>query len=495
MDHSLFIYNTLSRSKELFRPLNEGHVGMYVCGPTVYGDAHLGHARPAITFDLVFRYLKHLGYKVRYVRNITDVGHLEHDADEGEDKIAKKAKLEQLEPMEVAQHYTNRFHEAMAALGCLPPSIEPHATGHIIEQEALVRQILDAGYAYESNGSVYFDVEKYNKDHKYGILSGRNLEDVINASRQLDGVGEKRNQVDFALWKKAQPEHIMRWPSPWGEGFPGWHCECTAMGRKYLGQQFDIHGGGMDLVFPHHECEIAQAVASQGKPMVKYWMHNNMITINGQKMGKSLGNFITLSQFFTGDHEKLDQAYSPMTIRFFILQAHYRSTVDFSNEALQASQKGLERLMEAFAQIERVEPTEGGALTEAYAEELTQKCYEALDDDFNSPIVISHLFDACRTINQLVDRKQTITPSGLEALRQTLNVFVHDILGLRTEAQGGSQREEAFSAAVDMLLELRAKAKAAKDWATSDAIRDRLAELGFEVKDTKEGATWRLAKN
>ena len=495
MDHSLFIYNTLSRSKELFRPLNEGHVGMYVCGPTVYGDAHLGHARPAITFDLVFRYLKHLGYKVRYVRNITDVGHLEHDADEGEDKIAKKAKLEQLEPMEVAQHYTNRFHEAMAALGCLPPSIEPHATGHIIEQEALVRQILDAGYAYESNGSVYFDVEKYNKDHKYGILSGRNLEDVINASRQLDGVGEKRNQVDFALWKKAQPEHIMRWPSPWGDGFPGWHCECTAMGRKYLGQQFDIHGGGMDLVFPHHECEIAQAVASQGKPMVKYWMHNNMITINGQKMGKSLGNFITLSQFFTGDHEKLDQADSPMTIRFFILQAHYRSTVDFSNEALQASQKGLERLMEAFAQIERVEPTEGGALTEAYAEELTQKCYEALDDDFNSPIVISHLFDACRTINQLVDRKQTITPSGLEALRQTLNVFVHDILGLRTEAQGGSQREEAFSAAVDMLLELRAKAKAAKDWATSDAIRDRLAELGFEVKDTKEGATWRLAKN
>ncbi len=495
MDHSLFIYNTLSRSKELFRPLNEGHVGMYVCGPTVYGDAHLGHARPAITFDLVFRYLKHLGYKVRYVRNITDVGHLEHDADEGEDKIAKKAKLEQLEPMEVAQHYTNRFHEAMAALGCLPPSIEPHATGHIIEQEALVRQILDAGYAYESNGSVYFDVEKYNKDHKYGILSGRNLEDVINASRQLDGVGEKRNQVDFALWKKAQPEHIMRWPSPWGDGFPGWHCECTAMGRKYLGQQFDIHGGGMDLVFPHHECEIAQAVASQGKPMVKYWMHNNMITINGQKMGKSLGNFITLSQFFTGDHEKLDQAYSPMTIRFFILQAHYRSTVDFSNEALQASQKGLERLMEAFAQMERVEPTEGGALTEAYAEELKQKCYEALDDDFNSPIVISHLFDACRTINQLVDRKQTITPSGLEALRQTLNVFVHDILGLRTEAQGGSQREEAFGAAVDMLLELRAKAKAAKDWATSDAIRDRLAELGFEVKDTKEGATWRLAKN
>ena len=494
MDHSLFIYNTLSRSKELFRPINEGHVGMYVCGPTVYGDAHLGHARPAITFDLVFRYLKHLGYKVRYVRNITDVGHLEHDADEGEDKIAKKAKLEQLEPMEVAQHYTNRFHEAMAALGCLPPSIEPHATGHIIEQEALVRQILDAGYAYESNGSVYFDVEKYNKDHKYGILSGRNLEDVINASRQLDGVGEKRNQVDFALWKKAQPEHIMRWPSPWGDGFPGWHCECTAMGRKYLGQQFDIHGGGMDLVFPHHECEIAQAVASQGDQMVHYWMHNNMITINGQKMGKSLGNFITLSQFFTGDHEKLEQAYSPMTIRFFILQAHYRSTVDFSNEALQASQKGLERLMEAFAQIERVQPTEGGTLTEAYAEELKQKCYEALDDDFNSPIVISHLFDACRTINQLADKKASITPEGLEALKAAFSTFCFDILGLASEANGNAGREEAFGQAIDLLLNIRAQAKANKDWATSDRIRNELSALGFEVKDTKDGATWRLNK-
>ena len=491
----LLIYNTLSRQKELFRPLHEGRVGMYVCGPTVYGDAHLGHARPAITFDLLFRYLQHLGYKVRYVRNITDVGHLEHDADEGEDKIAKKARLEELEPMEVAQYYTNRFHEAMTALNCLPPSIEPHATGHIIEQQQLVQQIIDNGYAYESNGSIYFDVEKYDKDHRYGILSGRSLENIKDASRELAGVGEKHNQADFALWKKAQPEHIMRWPSPWSNGFPGWHCECTAMGRKYLGDEFDIHGGGMDLVFPHHECEIAQAVASQGHQMVHYWMHNNMITIGGQKMGKSYNNFITLPEFFAGTHEKLTQAYSPMTIRFFILQAHYRSTVDFSNEALQASQKGLERLMEAFAQIERVEPTEGGALTEAYAEELKQKCYEALDDDFNSPIVISHLFDACRTINQLVDRKQTITPSGLEALRQTLNVFVHDILGLRTEAQGGSQREEAFGAAVDMLLELRAKAKAAKDWATSDAIRDRLAELGFEVKDTKEGATWRLAKN
>ncbi len=310
-NHDLLIYNTLTRTKQKFVPLQPGHVGMYVCGPTVYGDAHLGHARPAVTFDLVFRYLKHLGYKVRYVRNITDVGHLEHDADEGEDKIAKKARLEQLEPMEVAQHYTNRFNDAMKKLNVLPPSIEPHATGHIIEQEQLVQQIFDAGYAYESNGSVYFDVEKYNKDHHYGILSGRNLDDVRDASRELDGVGEKRNQADFALWKKAQPEHIMRWPSPWGDGFPGWHCECTAMGRKYLGDTFDIHGGGLDLIFPHHECEIAQAVAAQGKQMVRYWMHNNMITINGKKMGKSYNNFITLDEFFTGSHPLLQLLHSP----------------------------------------------------------------------------------------------------------------------------------------------------------------------------------------
>ncbi len=495
MEHALFLYNTLTRTKERFVPIHEGHVGMYVCGPTVYGDAHLGHARPAITFDLVFRYLKHLGYKVRYVRNITDVGHLEHDADEGEDKIAKKARLEQLEPMEVAQYYTNRFNAAMAQLNVLPPSIEPHATGHIIEQEELVQQILDNGYAYESNGSIYFDVVKYNKDHKYGILSGRNLEDVHDASRELDGVGEKHHQVDFALWKKAQPEHIMRWPSPWSEGFPGWHCECTAMGRKYLGNHFDIHGGGMDLVFPHHECEIAQAVASQGDQMVKYWMHNNMITIAGKKMGKSYNNFITLDQFFTGNHPLLTQPYSPMTIRFFILQAQYRSTVDFSNEALQASKKGFDRLMDAVAQLNRIEPVANGKLTEEYANELQTKCYEAMDDDFNSPIVISHLFEACRIINQLVDKKETITPAGLEALKQVVNTFVFDILGLKSEAEGGNaQREEAFGHAIDLLLQLRAKAKAAKDWATSDQIRDELAAYGFEVKDTKEGATWKLNK-
>ena len=494
MTQPLQIYNTLSRKKETFVPIHEGHVGMYVCGPTVYGDAHLGHARPAITFDLLFRYLRHIGYKVRYVRNITDVGHLEHDADEGEDKIAKKARLEQLEPMEVAQYYTNRFNAAMAELNVLPPSIEPHATGHIIEQEQLVKQIIDNGFAYESNGSIYFDVEKYNKAYGYGVLSGRNLDDVRDASRELDGVGEKRHQVDFALWKKAQPEHIMRWPSPWSDGFPGWHCECTAMGRKYLGAEFDIHGGGMDLVFPHHECEIAQAVAAQGKPMVKYWMHNNMITINGKKMGKSYNNFITLSQFFDGSHEKLDQPYSPMTIRFFILQAHYRSTVDFSNEALQASQRGLERLMDAAAQLERIEAGAKGEIGTDVADELAAKCYEAMNDDLNSPIVISHLFDACRTINRLADKQATITTEGLDALKRVFHTFAFDILGLRQEQSGNAGREEAFGAAIDLLLDLRAKAKAAKDWATSDQIRDRLAALGFEVKDTKEGATWKLNK-
>ena len=503
MEQNLLVYNTLTRQKELFRPLNAPHVGMYVCGPTVYGDAHLGHARPAITFDIVFRYLQHLGYKVRYVRNITDVGHLEHDADEGEDKIAKKARLEQLEPMEVAQYYTNRFHDAMAALNVLPPSIEPHATGHIIEQEQLVQEILDNGYAYESNGSVYFDVEAYNKKHKYGILSGRNLDDIINNSRELAGVGEKKNQADFALWKKAQPEHIMRWPSKWSDGFPGWHCECTAMGRKYLGSHFDIHGGGMDLIFPHHECEIAQAVASQGDQMVHYWIHNNMITINGQKMGKSLGNFITLQEFFDGSHkdkdgnEMLTQAYAPMTIRFFILQAHYRSTVDFSNDALISAEKGLERLIDAHKALKSIQPTNEGTVDMAFVEDLRQKCYEALNDDFNTPIVISHLFDATRVINQIIDKKATITAAVLDELTKVFELFAFDILGLKASANGqnrGAAREEAFGKVVDMLLEQRMKAKANKDWATSDMIRDQLAALGFEVKDTKDGFTWKLNK-
>ena len=498
---ALVIYNTLTRQKERFEPLHAPNVGMYVCGPTVYGDPHLGHARPAITFDLVFRYLKHLGYKVRYVRNITDVGHLEHDADEGEDKIAKKARLEQLEPMEIAQYYTNRYHQAMDALNVLRPSIEPHASGHIIEQQQLVQQIIDNGFAYESNGSIYFDIEAYNKQYKYGILSGRSLENIKDASRELDGVGEKKNQADFALWKKAQPEHIMRWPSPWSDGFPGWHCECTAMGRKYLGEEFDIHGGGMDLVFPHHECEIAQAVASMGHQAVKFWMHNNMLTINGQKMGKSYNNFITLEQFFTGDHPLLEKAYSPMTIRFFVLSAHYRGTVDFSNDALMAAEKGLEKLQNAISDLERVQASDKcDAETEKVVKSLREKCYDAMNDDFATPQVISYLFEACTTINKLIDHKATICADCLNELKDTMHLFTFDILGLstlgsqRSNGGGSEAREEAFGKVVDMVLELRAKAKAEKDWATSDKIRDELAAAGFEVKDTKDGVTWKLNK-
>lgn len=496
MQQNFVIYNTLTRRKELFKPLHAPQVGMYVCGPTVYGDPHLGHARPAITFDILFRYLKHQGYKVRYVRNITDVGHLEHDADEGDDKIEKKARLEQLEPMEIAQYYTNRYHHAMEALNVLPPSIEPHATGHILEQEQLVQQILDRGYAYVSEGSVYFDIEKYNRDHHYGVLSGRNVTDMINNSRALNGVGEKHNQVDFALWKKAQPEHIMRWTSPWSEGFPGWHCECTAMGRKYLGNHFDIHGGGMDLIFPHHECEIAQAVASQGDEMVHYWMHNNMITINGQKMGKSLGNFITLEQFFTGSHDLLEQAYSPMTIRFFILSAHYRGTVDFSNEALKAAQKGYERLMNGLQDVDRVVVADHcDEATEKFVHELRQKCYDAMNDDLQTPLVISYLFEACHLINSLLDHKASICADYLKELSYTMKLFSYDLLGLKSErGDNNDAREKAFGKVVDMVLELRAKAKAEKDWATSDKIRDELAADGFEVKDTKDGVTWKLNK-
>ncbi len=493
MENNLFIYNTLSRRKERFVPLHAPHVGMYVCGPTVYGDAHLGHARPAITFDVLFRYLTHLGYKVRYVRNITDVGHLEHDADEGEDKIAKKARLEQLEPMEVVQYYTLRYHKAMEALNVLPPSIEPHASGHIIEQIALVEDILKNGYAYESQGSVYFNVEKYNKDHRYGKLSGRNLEDVLNTSRELDGQNEKRNPADFALWKCAQPKHIMRWPSPWSNGFPGWHCECTAMGKKYLGSHFDIHGGGMDLMFPHHECEIAQSVASQGDYMVRYWLNNNMITINGQKMGKSYNNFINLNEFFHGSHPLLTQAYSPMTIRFFILQAHYRSTVDFSNEALGAAEKGLERLTEAVKALEHIAPAAQTAGVEG-VKELRGKCYEALNDDLNTPIAIAYLFDAARMVNTVSDKKATLSAEDLEELKTVFHLFLYDILGLKEENTHNAAREEAYSKVVDMLLEQRIKAKADKDWATSDRIRNEMTALGFEIKDTKEGFTWKLNK-
>ena len=495
INHNLFIYNSLSRRKELFKPIHEGKVGMYVCGPTVYGDGHLGHARPAITFDILFRYLNHLGYKVRYVRNITDVGHLEHDADDGEDKIAKKARLDQLEPMEVVQHYLNRYHKAMEKLNVLPPSIEPHASGHIIEQIEYIKKILESGYAYESQGSVYFDVPKFNQDFPYGKLSGRNVEELLSTTRALDGQQEKRNPADFALWKKAAPEHIMRWPSPWSDGFPGWHLECSTMGEKYLGEQFDIHGGGMDLMFPHHECEIAQSVAHNGKETVRYWMHNNMITINGQKMGKSLGNFITLDEFFTGSHPLLTQAYTPMTIRFFILQAQYRSTVDFSNEALQASEKALNRMLEGWKRLQELSPSETSTIDVSGYE---AKCYEAMDDDLNTSIVISHLFDACRVINQVNDGKASATAEDIETLKKLFNTFLVEILGIRTETiatgEGNEDALRPFEQAVDFILEMRRTAKANKDWATSDLIRDRLAQIGFDVKDTKDGFEWSVKK-
>lgn len=481
------IYNTLSRQKEAFRPLHAPHVGLYVCGPTVYGDAHLGHARPAITFDVLFRYLTHLGYKVRYVRNITDVGHLEHDADDGEDKIAKKARLEKLEPMEVAEHYTLRYHKAMERLNVLPPSIEPHASGHIIEQIEFVKKIVAAGYAYESNGSVYFDVEKYNQKYHYGRLSGRNIDEQLSTTRELDGQEEKRRSVDFALWKKASPEHIMHWPSPWSEGFPGWHLECSAMGTKYLGEEFDIHGGGMDLMFPHHECEIAQSVAALGHETVHYWMHNNMITINGQKMGKSLGNFITLDEFFAGSHELLSQPFAPMTIRFFILQAHYRSTLDFSNDALVASERGLERLTEAYGRLQKLTAS---ATSTVDVKGLRARCEEAMCDDLNTPIVISHLFDAAKAINSVHDGKASISAEDLAELKSVFGLFVEEILGLQTEAT--DHNDEAYRKAVDLLLDIRLQAKQNRDWSTADRIRNELAALGFTIKDTKDGFEWKL---
>ena len=492
MESKLSLYNTLTRRKEVFEPLNEGRVGMYVCGPTVYGDPHLGHARPSITFDLMFRYLKALGYKVRYVRNITDVGHLEHDADEGEDKIAKKARLEQLEPMEVAHYYTERYHKAMEQLNVQTPSIEPHASGHIIEQIDFVKRIFDAGYAYESNGSVYFDVEKYNKVYHYGKLSGRNLDDIVANTRDLDGQSDKRNSFDFALWKKASPEHIMRWPSPWSDGFPGWHMECSAMSCKYLGEQFDIHGGGMDLMFPHHECEIAQATAALGKDSARYWVHNNMITIDGQKMGKSYGNFITMEELFNGQHAKLEHAYTPMTIRFFILQAHYRSTLDFSNAALQAAEKGLDRLMKGIETLGKLKPA--AATSEGIVvADLEKRCREAMDDDLNSPMVISAMFDWVRVINQIAEGQQTISEADLAELKRIINLYAFDILGLRNEKQesaaGGG---DMLKKVVDMILAVRQDAKAAKDWATSDKIRNELTAIGIRVKDRKDGVDWEI---
>ncbi len=487
MESKLFIYNTLTRRKEEFVPLKAPFVGLYVCGPTVYGDPHLGHTRPAITFDLLYRYLRSLGYKVRYVRNITDVGHLEHDADDGEDKISKKARLEQLEPMEVAQYYTERYHDAMRALNVLSPSIEPHASGHIIEQIEMTKEILKNGFAYESNGSIYFDVEAYDKKYHYGKLSGRVLDEMRANTRELDGQSDKRNPFDFALWKKAAPEHIMRWPSPWSDGFPGWHMECSAMSTKYLGETFDIHGGGMDLMFPHHECEIAQSVAACGHDAARYWMHNNMITINGQKMGKSLGNFITFEQLTTGNHPLLAQAYAPMTIRFFILQAQYRSTLDFSNEALQAAEKGYERLMKAMKTLSKLKASETSSVD---ISDIEPRCKAAMDDDLNSPIVISVLFDAVRMINQIYDGQQTISAADLEELRRVMHLYVFDILGLRDDLVGDNNR--LLGQLIDTVLDIRMQAKQAKDWTTSDRIRDSLTALGIKVKDRKDGTDWEL---
>ncbi|PZX51346.1 cysteine--tRNA ligase [Algoriphagus chordae] len=489
--NNLKLYNTLSRQKEEFQPINPPFVGMYVCGPTVYGDAHLGHARPAITFDTVNRYLTHMEFRVRYVRNITDVGHLQGDADEGEDKIAKKAKLEQLEPMEVAQQYTDSYHRDMALLNTWKPSIEPRATGHIPEQIALVEAILKEGFGYEVNGSVYFDVMKYNETNNYGKLSGRDLENLLSGSRTLDGQDEKRNPVDFALWKNASSEHLMKWDSPWGVGFPGWHLECTAMSSKYLGKQFDIHGGGMDLLFPHHECEIAQGNACNHQDPARYWMHNNMITINGQKMGKSLGNFINLQELFTGSHKLLEQAYSPMTIRYFILTAHYRSTLDFSNEALQAAQKGYKKLINGLriAKILKFEASDiekdEGQIKQV--QQIITNAYRAMDDDFNTAQAIGHLFNLLKKINSMYTGQLNPAVFGEEVFKnliETFSSFVSDILGL-IEEKSDSQNEM-----LNLLLQLYAEAKTARDYAKVDEIRAGLKAIGFVVKDMKDKIDW-----
>lgn len=487
-NNNLKIYNSLTGQKEIFTPIHPGKIGMYVCGPTVYNFVHLGNCRTFISFDLVFRYLKHLGYQVRYVRNITDVGHIVDDADDGEDKIAKKARLEKIEPMEVAQKYTVNFHQILKQFNNLEPSIEPTATGHIIEQIQVIQSIIDNGYAYEVNGSVYFDIEKFNKSHDYGILSGRNIEDMIANTRELDGQSDKKNPLDFALWKKAEPEHIMRWPSPWGDGFPGWHLECTAMSTKYLGNHFDIHGGGMDLKFPHHECEIAQNEASCGQQPVNYWMHANMLTLNGKKMAKSTGNNILPQELFSGENDILSKAYHPAVVRFFILQAHYRSILDFSDDAIQASEKGFYRLMEAIDNVDKL-PTSSTSTFDVSA--WRQKCYDAMNDDFNSPILIAHLFDAVKSINSIIDNKETITAEDKDLLSQTLHAFAFDVLGLFKEESNTNQQSK-LDDVIQLLIQLRNEARANKDFKQSDFIRDQLAALGITLKDTKEGTTFTL---
>ena len=486
----LKIYNSLSGEKEIFEPINDGAIGMYVCGPTVYSNVHLGNCRTFISFDLVFRYLKHLGYKVRYVRNITDAGHLENDADSGEDRIAKKARLEQIEPMEVVQRYTVDFHNILQKFNNLPPSIEPTATGHIVEQIEIIKEILEKGYAYEANGSVYFDVLKFNKSHEYGKLSGRKLEDMIPNTRELTAQSDKRNPQDFALWKKAEPQHIMRWPSPWSDGFPGWHLECTVMSSKYLGEEFDIHGGGMDLKFPHHECEIAQGEAATGKTPVNYWMHANMLTLNGKKMAKSTGNNILPNEIFTGDNPNLEKGFAPSVARFFMLQANYRSILDFSNEALIASEKGFQRLMDAFHILDHLDTSEKSEFDVA---QWRQKCYDAMNDDFNSPILIAQLFQAVKQINIMKEGKAKITAQDLELLKNTMSDFIFDVLGLvdNTEA-ADNDFSNKLSGTVELLIKLRAEARINKDFATSDKIRDELAVMGIELKDGKDGTSFTI---
>jgi len=488
--NSLVVLNSLSGKKEPFEPINPGDVGMYVCGPTVYSNVHLGNCRTFISFDLIYRYLKHLGYKVRYVRNITDAGHLENDEDVGEDRIAKKARIEKIEPMEVVQLYTIDFHQILDKFNTLPPSIEPTATGHIIEQIELIKEIQSAGYAYEVNGSVYFDVLKYNQTHHYGILSGRKIEELIHNTRILGGQSDKRNPQDFALWKKAQPQHIMRWPSPWSDGFPGWHLECTAMSTKYLGTSFDIHGGGMDLKFPHHECEIAQAQAINQHPPVKYWLHANMLTLNGKKMAKSTGNNILPMDIFSGNNDMFEKPYSPQVVRFFMLQAHYTSILDISQDALDASEKGYQRLIEAFGRLAKVSPGENAG--DFDTEQWIKKCYAAMDDDFNSPLLIAQLFEAVKFINLVLHKDHPINNDQWQTINKMLGVFIHEVLGISPEHKSSNSTEDTLNKTVELLIEMRNKARADKDFETSDKIRDQLLQFGVQLKDGKEGTQYTL---
>ena len=484
-ENQLKVYNSLSKKKENFKPITEGYVGMYVCGPTVYSNAHLGNVRTFMFFDIVYRYLLHLGYKVRYVRNITDAGHLENDADEGEDRIAKKARIEKIEPMEVVQRYTVDFHNVLKNYNFLPPSIEPTATGHIVEQIEMIKEIIAKGFAYEVNGSVYFDVLEYNKKEHYGILSGRKVEDLIHNTRTLDGQSDKKNPQDFALWKKADERHIMRWPSPWSDGFPGWHLECSVMSTKYLGEQFDIHGGGMDLKFPHHECEIAQSKTCSGKTPVNYWMHTNMLLLNSQKMAKSTGNFILPNEILSGENDILPKAFTASVVRFFNLQANYRSILDFSGEALEASEKGHTKLMEAVNFLDKIESDE---ISTFNVQEWENSCYDAMNDDFNTPILSANLFEAVKVINHIKEQNASLTAPDLLAFKKALNSFVFEVLGLTNESYQANS--EKINGVVELLIKLRKEARENKDWALSDQIRDELIVLGIQLKDGKEGTTF-----